>query len=411
MSQYSSAEYALFLYFWHGLDAPEQGSRAREKALGRLQGYVLPYSDLESRVLPARIKDYRYGELDDWCRAGKLGWQGHERIGTRDGAVSIHHPDKAPLLVRIRALLPGEVYVPLRNLLAAREACEFDEISAALGGFPPQILAFIWDLVWAGEISNARLTPLLSLLSERVRRTHRGRHRRLRTLASHGLSTTPPGAAGQWFLVAGPAFAAPPQGLRDDAMLCQLLHRWGVVGARCLQAEGIGGGMGRFSRKLLELEEAGRVSRGEFIDGCGGTQYASPEALELLERGRPDVEAWIVAATDPANPFGKLVPWPKTTVSGLAPQRVAGARVVLSDQGLLGHLSANGDELITFDEPARISPRSASDLIAALAGASRPDQAMLLRTIDGRHPLGLPWSGILKATGFKAAGRGWIHRC
>jgi len=410
MSQYSSGQYALFLHRWHGLHAPARGAKARDFALDRLQAYVLPCSDLESRVLPARIADYHYGELDRRCKAGTLCWQGHERIGARDGAVSIFRAGQAPLLVRIRALTPGEAYVPLRNLLATREPCEFGEILSTLGGFPPRILASLWDLVWAGEVSNTRLTPLLSLMSERVRRTRHGRSRRQRLLVGRGLSDAPPGSAGRWYLVAGPRQASAPQGERDRAVLCQLLERWGIVSQRCLLAEGVSGGLGRYAKILRELEEAGRVRQGSFIDGCGITQYALPEALELLESGMPDPGAWLVAATDPVNPYGRLLPWPKPAMSKPAPQRVAGARVVLSGQGLIGYLSAAGYDLITFVTEARCRRNDATVLISALARASRPDHVMLLRTIDGQHPARSPLSGELVSAGFQASRGGYIYR-
>lgn len=410
MNQYSLGRYARYLFNWHGLDGTGTGKQAREDALERLQGYALPYSDLESRVLPARIADYRFGELDSWCNNGSLGWQGHERLGTSDGIVSIYRTEMSSSLVRIRGLHPGTAYVPLRNQLAEHDFCEFAEISQALGGFPPQIQGFLWDLVWAGEVSNTRLLPLLSLLSQKVRRTRPPAYRRQRVRVGRRPSEVRPGVAGRWYLIAGPRIGTAQPAERDRAIIQQLLARWGVIGQPCLQTEGISGGLSRFKEPLHELEQEGRVQRGEFIAGWGGTQYATLEALDLLEGGDPVDGAWIVAATDPANPFGKMAPWPKPTVARLTPQRVAGARVVLSAEGLIGYLSATGYDLITFDSPVPCARNRISDLIRVLARAARPDQAMLLRSVDGRFTAPQSWTAELKAAGFQASRKGYIHR-
>lgn len=410
MNRFSLARYTRFLYRWHGLQGATTGKQAREGALDRLQGFSLPYSDLESRVLPSRISDYRFGELDSWCKAGSLKWQGHERIGAGDGAVSIYRSELAPSLVRIRGFRPGGAYAALRNLLAEHDFCEFGQILQSLGGFPPQVLGILWDLVWAGEVSNTRLLPLLSLASRKARRTRPGRHRRQGVGIGSRLSETPPGAAGQWYLIAGPRFGAAPPAERDRIMMLQLLARWGIVGQRCLQSEGVSGGLSRFSEVLPALEEEGRVRRGAFVADWGNTQYATTDALDLLETSDWGGGAWIVAATDPANPFGKLVPWPKPTEARLTPQRVAGARVVLSGEGLIGYLSAMGHDLITFETPSPLPRKRVADLIGALARISRPDQALLLRSIDGRSTARPPWPEELKSAGFQPSRRGYIHR-
>ncbi len=403
-------QYARFLYRWHGMEVPGTGEQARSAALDRLQGYVLPYSDLETRVLPGRIEDYQFGELDRWCTAGTLMWQGHERLGASDGAISIFRPEQLPRLVRIRGLRPGAAYVSLRNLLAEHDFCEFDWIAKNLGGFPPQILKALWDLVWAGELSNTRLTPLLSLMSQRARRTRSGRYHQQRARSGRRLPEAIPGAAGQWYLLTGPRFRAAPPAERDHALMRQMLDRWGIIGQRCLQAEGVTGGLSRFANILDEFVERGGVERGLFVEDLGASQFGRIDALDLLDRSARDTPAWIIAAADPANPCGRLAPWPKSTNPRLTPQRVAGARIVLSDEGPIGFLSAAGCDLITFDTPARCLRKRKSDLSCVLARAARPGQPMLLRKVDGQFPAVSPLSADLKSAGFKESRGGYICR-
>ena len=170
-----SIRFANFLYRWHGLDRPQSGPLARRRVIEQLQGYGVSYAELEARVLPARIADYHYGELDDLCQSAQLVWQGHERLSSVDGIVALYQPDNVPKLAWISGLLPGPRYVPLRELLA-EGASDFEQILKTLGGFPPQALAVLWDLVWAGEVSNRRLLPLQAMQAEQAR-SHRGGRR------------------------------------------------------------------------------------------------------------------------------------------------------------------------------------------------------------------------------------------
>lgn len=410
MNQFGPGRYTRFLFRWHGLDETGSGYASPDRVLDRLQGYVLPFSDLELRVLPDRLPGYRYGDLDRWCEEGRVSWQGHERISAHDGAISLLRPEQVSRLARIRGLLSGDAYIPLRNLLAVEGARQFPDITASLGGFPPQILRVLWDLVWAGEVSNLCLKPLFSLLSGRLRRRRRGQSNRLRMAAGRGPNDTLPGAAGSWYLIAGPESGVAPQAERDQATVEQLLQRWGVVNQRCLQAEGIRGGMSRFATQLDELESTGRVVRGAFIAGCGKLQFATPDALRALESESPVPEAWVVAATDPVNPYGKLVTWPKTAAPKLAPQRVAGARVVLCGRGPLAYLAPAGHDLMTFPDALGRGDTDGGVLIRALAREARPERSVLLRTVDGRHPATSPWSKALLSGGFTASRNGYLCR-
>lgn len=402
--------YARFLYRWHGLHDVKSGNQARRTALDRLQGYVLPYSDLETQVLPARIVDYQFGELDRWCEDGSMVWQGHERLSAHDGSVSIYTPDNMPRLARIAGLLPGARYTPLRNLLAEQDR-EFDSLMSVLGGFPPQVLASLWDLVWAGEVSNRRLLPLLATLARQGGRTRSRRYPGTRRLSGFRRMESLPGSAGIWYLIAGPRTGAAPPAERDHALVAQLLKRWGIIGQPCLKAEGVIGGWAGLAAILDEMRKDGAVVQGVFVEGCGSSQFCTVEALDLLNAAESESTVWTMAATDPANPYGRLAPWPSQPKSGQNPRRVAGARVILFDGTLIGYLSATGRDLITFDVlHGREAGAIHHALVQALAGAARPGKPTLLRTVDGRSPGRSHLAQILRSAGFLGSRNGYIFR-
>jgi ATP-dependent Lhr-like helicase len=179
-------------------------------------------------------------------------------------------------------------------------------------------------------------------------------------------------------------------------------------------SEGVAGGFASLYPVLKALEEAGRIRRGYFVAGLGGSQFALPGALDRLRAVRePAAEdddvapAAVLAATDPANPYGAALPWPEA-VSGRA-MRAAGVHVALVD-GVLAAVVARGDAeivpVLPEGEPART--RTARGLAAALA-------RWALRT--GRTSLG--WGGAggtadhaalaeaLRASGFVPWGPGF----
>jgi ATP-dependent helicase Lhr and Lhr-like helicase len=164
---------------------------------------------------------------------------------------------------------------------------------------------------------------------------------------------------------------------------------------------------------LRALEETGRVRRGYFVAGLGGSQFAHPGALERLRAlregalgGDEEPPAAVLAATDPANPYGAALPWPKAAAGRL--QRGAGAHVVLVDGALAAHLRPGEGEILTFlpgEEPSR--SRAAAALARALARWSAAGRAALVwMSVDG-EPVGR--SGLadaLKEAGFVPSGPG-----
>src|SRR4051794_6722 len=170
----------------------------------------------------------------------------------------------------------------------------------------------LWDLAWAGEVTNDAFAPLraprLSLVrAERARTNARRRFGARR-------SPRTPQVIGRWSLTA-PLFAsAPAHGDPARALAEVLLERYGVVTRETVRAEGIAGGFAGLYAELSKLETLGTARRGYFVESLGGAQFALSAAVERLRALRTDENAGgalVIAATDPANPYGASLPWPK----------------------------------------------------------------------------------------------------
>ena len=112
-----------------------------------------------------------------------------------------------------------------------------------------------------------------------------------------------------------------------------------------------------------------------------------------------------MVATDPANPWGSLLPWPREggdAAPTRSPQRVPGARVIMHDGKLLAWLGRGGSSMVTFlpkDEPD--ATHAAKALGEALVGiAKRRARIALLVTIDGVPALESPIAKLLGEHGF-----------
>jgi ATP-dependent Lhr-like helicase len=166
---------------------------------------------------------------------------------------------------------------------------------------------------------------------------------------------------------------------------------------------------------LKAMEETGRVRRGYFVAGLGGAQFAVPGAEERLRTFRepsPEPATLVLAATDPANPYGATLPWPRMDGEGRA-QRAAGAQVVLHDGALVGWLGRGEQNLQTFlpdEEPER--SHSARALAHALAGLVEEGRrkALLIARVDGEEVGASPLAPALKEAGFTPGIRGYLKR-
>jgi ATP-dependent Lhr-like helicase len=407
-----AATYARFLADWQGArGAKRRGADALLSVIGQLQGAPLPASDLERSVLPARIEGYRSWELDALCAAGEVVWAGVEPLGPSDGRIALYLADQEALLSPPPRVVEGPTHARIRDVLARRGAVFFADVMREIGGYPQDALDALWDMVFAGEVTNDTLEPLRSLLV--ARGANRARPK-VEPVRGRMWRAGPPGSEGRWSLRSARWVTTPTETERRTALARALLDRHGVVTREAVHAEGIEGGFSAVYDVLKAMEEAGRVRRGYFVAERGATQFALPGADDRLrgQRAAEDPEeAWVLCAADPANPYGAALPWPER--DGVRPQRAAGARVVLHAGALVGWLGRAEDSLLTFlpeHEPARTHAARALGRALASLVQSGARRALSIATIDGAPAREHPIADALVLAGFTARGDGSLQR-
>ncbi len=399
--------YGRFLPKWHGIDTKKAGTEAWIEVIEQLQGYPIPASVLESQVLTARFPDYDPAELDQLMSSGLVLWSGVEALGRTDGRIALYLAENAVRLLRPPEsnISLGEQHLKIKEFLSTAGASFFPQIHAATQGFKQEVLMALWDLVWAGEVTNDTLLPLRELLrsKSRARRKHK--------LGVPVRSGVPPEATGRWSLLSKLLGSATPT-QRLTATAQQLLNRFGIITREAIGAEKIAGGFSAVYPVLKAMEEAGKVRRGYFISGRGAAQFALPGALDRLRsmRESPDEPiVTLIAATDPANPYGATLPWPGRDDNFL-PGRTAGARVILLNGELAAYLGKGQRSLYTFlkkDDPEQGIVLDA--IVSALADLvnSGKKRALYITEIDGRGPGESPLEEALQREGFTAYSGGW----
>jgi len=379
---------ARFLPAWQGVGVPRRGPEGLAEVLDVLQGAALPASILETDVLPARMAAYRSGDLDALATAGEVVWVGAGALGATDGRVRLVFRDQVGLLVPA-ATVPeaGWDVVPaaLLDHLDRRGASFWPDLvaAAAEGGAPYDegtVLTALWDLVWAGLVTNDSLAPLRAFLAGAPRR---GGGRR-RPAPGRLTRLGPPSAAGRWSLVDPLRRPAPTDTETAHARARQLLARYGVLTREAALGEGAEGGFAGVYPVLKALEERGQVRRVYFVAGLGGAQFALPGAVDRLRAGRDGDGVTTLAAADPAQPFGAALPWPETAGR---PSRSAGAHVVLVDGEAAVFCERGGKSLVTF--PTTVTAEGWPEALQALVKDGRVRSLEIAR-IDGdpvaEHP-------------------------
>ena len=201
--------------------------------------------------------------------------------------------------------------------------------------------------------------------------------------------------------------SAPTVSARRRALAELLLERYGILTREQVRAEGVPGGFSSIYPELSQLETLGIARRGYFVQGLGGAQFALPGAVERL-RSQPHGDAeppLVLAAVDPAQPYGAALPWPKRrTDDARRPARVAGAYVVLSGGEPVLYLERGGKGLLTLvaAEDERLEPA-----LAALADQVRRGRVkrIALEHVDREPALASPLGGALIALGFREGPR------
>ncbi|HEX3775349.1 MAG TPA: DEAD/DEAH box helicase [Polyangiaceae bacterium] len=404
-----------FLTEYQGTMRPQRGDAALLDVIAQLEGCPLPASALLGDILPARIRGMTARDLDALCGSGEVVWAGVEPIGSQDGRIALYLADHEALLSRPVRPLEGEQAAAIRVVLARRGAVFFSDILRETGGFPNDVLKTLWDLVWAGEVTNDSLEALRSALRPANPRRSGSEIRAARARPTRRTQHRLPGSEGRWSLRSARWGETPSDTDRRAALARSLLERYGVVTREVAQAEGIEGGFSAVYEILKVMESAGRIRRGYFVAGHGGVQFALPGADEDLRARRnlnPETErALVLSAVDPANPYGALLPWPERAaeVDAARLARVSGAFVILFGGALVGYLRDTGGNLLTFpSEPSVHRERASARAVVAWARAQPLRRAFQLATIDGlpaaRHPL----AAAFQEAGFSAAGGGLL---
>ena len=200
----------------------------------------------------------------------------------------------------------GEIHDLIRERLQEAPAFWIDLV-AELEASPEELQEALWDLAWAGEATNDAFAPLrarrLSAVKSAARRGRRFSSRRTGTTQT---------VQGRWSLTASLFRGQPDMGPRMRAQAELLLERYGIVTRETVLAEGIPGGLSTLYGELSNLEMLGSARRGYFVEGQGGAQFALAGAVERLRSlPRVDDEYLVLAVTDPANPYGASLSWPK----------------------------------------------------------------------------------------------------
>lgn len=478
----TARDLARFLPAWQSVAAPGTAGRSSAlrgvdgllRAVEQLAGARVPASALESLVLPARVTDYSPAMLDELTAAGEVLWVGHGPLAGGDGWVSLHSAHTAHLTLPLPgpddtpAPVDGEpdgapvdaaVAARVLELLGSGGAFFFPRLAAAVDGGPgapasdrvgeAELVRVLWDLVWAGRVTNDTLSPLRALVSggaahKTPASAPRSRYRRTRPRGPGGGGLMqaslrqggPPTVAGRWSLVPPPG--ADPT-LRAAAVAEVLLDRYGVVTRGSVVAEDVPGGFAAVYRVLAAMEETGRVRRGYFVEGLGAAQFATVGAVDRLRAGAagpgdddqaddqqgeapptsragrlvavpaPEDPArgrrgLVLAATDPANPYGAALAWPER--EGHRAGRKAGALVVVVDGTLVMYVERGARSLLTYtDDEADLA--AAAQALAAAVKAGRLGRVTVTKA-DGEGVLDASGTvaQVLEAAGFRATPRG-----
>lgn len=419
----SRQTYATFLQAWHGV-----GESEREDLLSvieQLAGIPLPASAWETVVLPSRIPNYRPEDLDELLSTGEVLAVGAGSVGSNDPLVTLLPAELAPVL-----LVPAEQGA-VTNLVAEQilthvshgGAFLASELAQVTGADHADVDAAMWELFDAALLTPDSFAAIRRRLVEagsggksahRAPRRDRGRgsQRRLRmgrtsfaqaakseqARARRAALNAHASVPGRWAaLPLSEATAADRAVAKGEAWL----DRYGVVTRGSIVAEKSAGGFAEAYRTLSAWEDSGVVLRGYVVEGLGGAQFAPRGVITQLRRMEDGTDAAalpvhsvLLAAADPANPFGAALPWPELDEGVLTPHRGAGALVILRGGKPLAHLTRGarnltvlGDKQATSfgDEETSVASNIISHIVDALTAAVRSGRLapVVMERIDG----------------------------
>ncbi|PJI94382.1 Lhr family helicase [Luteimicrobium subarcticum] len=434
---------------------PLSGADGLLRVVEQLSGAAVPASALESLVLPSRVRGYTPALLDELTTSGEVLWCGHAAIagsGGGDGLVSLHLADTAHLtLPDVPALddvgAGTDLHRAVLDVLDRSGGVFVGRLAELVEASPVAVLESLWDLVWAGRVTNDGLAALRSRLGT-AGGAHRAprapaRARPMTRRAGFGLGVGRTarddlrGGTGRWAALPG---REPDATRRTHALTSVLLDRYGVLTRGVAAAEDVTGYFRGVYRVLAEEESLGRVRRGYFVEHLGGSQFALPGAVDVLRAHAQDLElarqsdtgpggagsggaeargagrAMLLAATDPANPYGAALAWPVAAppVAGTRarPGRKAGAVVLLCAGELVAYVERGGRSVLTFTPDERALRAAADRLVGAVRAGTlgrltvqRVDGAPTLDGVQGGRGT-TPATRALLAAGFTVAPSG-----
>ena len=401
----STAAYGRFLPAWHQVSSTHNsGVDGLAAVIDQLAGVPIPASAIEPLVFGQRVRDYQPAMLDELLAAGEVTWSGAGQIGGGDGWIALHPADSAPLTLATPAEIEfADTHRDIMDTLGRGGAYFFRQLTDRTGtAHTEQFKQALWELIWAGWVTGDTFAPVRALLSgtrrSGARRTPAHRHRqrppRLSSYSvAHAQARSPdPTVAGRWSAL--PA-AQPDSTVRAHFQAELLLNRHGVLTKGAVAAEGVPGGFATLYKVLTAFEDAGRCQRGYFVESLGGAQFAVASTVDRLrsyldgvDPERPDYHTVVLAAADPANPYGAALPWPTRRAAGDGepdaahrPGRKAGALVALVDGELVWFLERGGRSLLSFADDAE-AHNAAAGALADLLGSGRVG-SLLVEKVNG----------------------------
>ena len=304
-------------------------------AVDQLAGVRMPASAIEPLVLGPRVRDYSPAMLDELLATGEVTWSGAGSISASDGWVALHVGESAPLTLAGPAEIDfTDAHRAILDTLAGGGAYFFRQL--AQSGIPDvELKAALWELIWAGWVTGDTFAPVRAVLggagsrkrSAPAHRSHRPPRLSRYSVAHAQARPADPTVAGRWSALPAPE---PDSTVRAHYQAELLLGRHGVLTRGAVAAEGVTGGFATLYKVLSTFEEAGRCQRGYFVESLGGAQFAVASTVDRLrsysdgiDPERPEYRAVVLAAADPANPYGAALPWP---AAGAEPARGPAAR-------------------------------------------------------------------------------------
>lgn len=395
----STSAFARFLPDWQYLDSSLRGVDGVSTVIDQLAGVPIPASAWEPLILARRVRDYSPQMLDELLASGEAVWSGHGSITAQDGWIALHPSGLAPAtLAATGPVVLDEAHRAILDGLAAGGGFFFRQFGEGA------TRAALWDLVWAGQVTGDTFAPVRALLGTST--TSRTAHRNRRAPRLRAYTPIPtaapvdPAVAGRWSLL--------PERLTDGTERSHLqaellLGRYGVVTKGSVVAEGVAGGFAWLYKVLSTFEDNGRCRRGYFVESLGGAQFASPatvdrlrEYLDAVDDERTPCRATVLAATDPANPYGAALVWPRSASdSGHRPGRKAGALVALVDGHLVLYIERGGKSLLSFvTDPTMLHAAALGTM--ELVREGRLD-GLVIERADGRSVFDIGESAVIAA--------------